>query len=303
MSAGAALLWRRQRVLWWLFGVNLAIGLLAAAPVRVQLRNIDSSIAASQSLYHEMNAFRLTEAIERPDGLPRAFFSGSALLTFVYFLFLVFAMGGVLESLTTDRTLRFGEFLGASAEYFWRMVRLLIVFGILIAPVAIALSGVDPLTEWLGNRSDWEKLGFWVTFAADAAALLIAVAARVWIDVAQVDAVAQDEPAVRRSFGRARRLLKGSFWRVYGALLTVQLLLAASTLLLLTIWVRLPHEAIGATFLIGEIIVVLWLGCRLWQKAIECAWYQERVAEEMVVIPVTSIAQEDGVTSLRDSDV
>lgn len=301
LSAGAALLWRQQRLLWWLFAVNLASGLLATAPVRAQLRILDSSMAASESLYHEMNLFRLAEAIRRPEGLGSAFFGGSALLMFAYFAFLVFAMGGVLECLSSDRTLRFGEFLRASAEYFWRMVRLLVVLGILVAPVVIALGGVDPLAEWLGNRSDWERLGFWVTLVADVLAVLIVMAVRVWIDVAQVDTVVRDEVAVRRSLGQAWRLLRGSWWRVYGAVIAVQVLLGVLSFLLLALWVKLPHEAVGSTFLIGEMIVVLWLGFRLWQKAVACAWYQERVAAE-VVVPMISATQEDaGVPSLRDS--
>ena len=37
LAAGAALVWRRQRVLWWVFAVNLVIGLLGAASARAQL--------------------------------------------------------------------------------------------------------------------------------------------------------------------------------------------------------------------------------------------------------------------------
>src|SRR5689334_5190376 len=108
ITAGASLLWRRQRVLWWLFAANLAVGILAAAPVRNQLRILDSSLAVSDSLYHSMNLYRLVEVISRPEGLPNAFYGGSLLLTIVYFAFLLFAMGGVLETLSMDRSLRFG---------------------------------------------------------------------------------------------------------------------------------------------------------------------------------------------------
>jgi len=284
ITAGASLLWRRQRVLWWLFAANLAVGILAAAPVFNQLRILDSSMAASESLYHRMNFYLLVEAISLPEGLPNAFYGGSMLLMVVYFAFLLFAMGGVLESLTLDRTLRFGEFLRASAEYFWRMVRLLIVFAIVVAPLAIAQSFVGDLTDWLGNHSDVEQLGFAVTVAIGTVVALVGMAVRVWIDVAQVDAVAQDQPAVRRSARRAWQFLRGGFWRIYGAVMGVQLLLIGITVLLLALWVGLPHEAIGGTLLIGELIALLWLGARLWQKAVECAWYQERVAAETAMV-------------------
>lgn len=277
------MLWRRQRVLWWLFGMNLAVGILASAPVRQQLRMLDRSMAASDSLYHHMDLSRMVEAMARPEGLPGAFYTGSGVLVFAYFFFLIFAMGGVLESLSLDRRMRFGEFLRASAEYFWRMVRLLIVFAILIAPLVIAQSSVGNLTDWLETRSDVEQLGFLVTLGIGVVLFLVAMAVRVWIDVAQVDAVAQDQVAVRRSLRQAWRMLRDGFWQLYGAVVAVQVLLMVITLLLFAVWERLPHEAIGGTFVIGEVIVVLWLGFRLWQKAVECAWYQERMAEERVV--------------------
>jgi hypothetical protein len=281
IAAGAGLLWRRQRVLWWLFGMNLATGIVATVPVRSQLRVLDGSIAASDSLYHQMNLFRLIEAVARPEGLPGAFFGGSVVLVAAYFFFLLFAMGGVLESFYSDRTLTFGEFLRASADFFWRMVRLLIIFGVLIVPLAIAQSSVSPLTKWLSNHSDSEQLGFWVTLGVGVVLALFGLAVRVWVDVAQLDAVAQDQPAVRRSMRRARLFLRGHFGRLYGAVLAVQLLLFGISLLLLLLWIKLPHEAIGLTFLIGEVIVLLWLGFRLWQKAVETAWYQQRVLAEM----------------------
>jgi hypothetical protein len=276
---GASLLWRRQRVLWWLFAANVVTGLLATAPVSAQLRMLDSSRFASDSLYHQMNLYRLTGMMFRPEGISPAFFSGSTLLVWAYFVFLLFAMGGVLESLYTDRTPSMGDFLRGAAEFFWRMVRLLIVFAVLSAPLLIAQNSVGDFTDWLSARSDSEQLGFWVTLAAAILLTLIGLAVRVWIDIAQLDAVAHDRRAVRRSLKNAWNLLRGSFARVYGAVLAIQFLLLALTLALLWIWLKIPHEGIGRTFLLGEVIVLLWLGFRLWQKAAETAWYHRRSAD------------------------
>jgi hypothetical protein len=291
IAAGASLLWRRQRVLWWLFAMNFAVGVVATVPVRTQLRALDSSMAARDSLYRQMNVFRLIEALSRPEGLPRAFYGNSVLVMFAYSLFLLFAVGGVLESFCRGRTLGFGEFLRVSAGYFWRMVRLLIVFAIVLIPLLAAHAGIQPLTEWIGSHSDSEQLGFWVKLALHLVVGFAFLAVRVWIDIAQIDCVAQDEIAVRRSLGRTRRLLYANFWRMYGAVTAVQVLLLTITFLLLLLWLRLPHEAIGGTFLIGELIVLLWLGFRLWQKAAETAWYQQRVLAEAQPV----VAAERGV--------
>jgi len=303
VARGAALLWRRQRVLWWLFAANFVTGFVASTMVRSQLRVLDTSRTASETLFHQMNVFRLTEMFTRPEGIPSAIFGGSMVLVFGYFLILLFTSGGVLESLYTDRPVRFGEFLGASSEFFWRMVRLLIFFALLLIPVLVAQSGVSPLTDWIGNHSDSEQLGFWVTLAIFAVLGLIAFAVRVWIDVAQIDCVAHQRRAVRHSLGRARRLLRGNFLRVYGSVVGIQLLLVAVSCLLLALWVKLPHEAVGTTFVIGQVVIVLWLASRLWQKAAETAWYHLRDVEELQSAPVVTAVDMDVATPLASTEL
>ena len=281
-AAGAALLWRRQRVLWWLWLANLAIGVLATAAVRAQLRVLDGSVVARDELYREMNYFRLTEAFARPEGLPNAFYGGSYVLILAYFVLLVFAMGGVLEAFCYDRPLQFAEFLRASAQFFWRMVRLLIAFALLMLPLAFAQNRLGDLSDWIGARSDREQLGFWITVALTLVLALVALLVRVWVDVAQVDAVAHDESAVRRSLARTRTMLRGSFLRVYAAVIAIQLLFIAITAGLFYLWLKVPHEWVGVTFALGQLGVLLGLAFRLWQKAVAAAWHEQSVAAEYV---------------------
>lgn len=297
---GAALLARCQRVLWWVFAIDFAAGLLASLPVRAQLAPLSSSIAAQQSLYHQMNVFRLQEMLMRPEVTPRVLFGNSVALGVIFFLVLLFAIGGILESFYLERVPRFGDFLRSSAGYFWRMVRLTIVFALLMIPVLAAQSGLDPLNDWIGNRSSSEQLHFWVRFGCMTALALIALAARVWIDVAQLDCVAHQRRAVRHSLGRARAMLRGNFFRVYGSVVAIQVLVAAITLALLWVWTKLPPEAIGRTFLLGEVIVLLWIGGRLWQKAAETVWYHQRDVAETPVFAEVNVSRQPSGLSVAD---
>lgn len=276
IRSGAALLWRCQRVLWWMFAADFAAGLLASLPVRAQLSSLNTSLTARDSLYHQMNVFRFQEALMRPDITPRVLFGNSVAVGIVFFLVLLFAIGGIIESLYMDRTPRFGEFLRSSAGYFWRMVRLTIVFALFMVPLLTAQSGIGPLTDWIANRTSYEPLNYVLPLFINLVLILLALAARVWIDVAQLDCVAHGRTAVRHSLGQARRLLKGNFLRVFGSVVAIQVLLAVITVALLWLWTKLPHEAIGLTFLIGEIIVLAWIGARMWQKAAEAAWFHQR---------------------------
>lgn len=289
---GAALLWRCQRVLWWVFAADFAAGLLASLPVRAQLSSLNTSIAARDSLYHQMNVFRFQEALMRPDVTPRVLLGNSVALGIVFFLVLLFAIGGILESLYMDRTPRLGDFLRSSAGYFWRMARLTIVFALLMVPLLAAQSGIGPLTDWVENRTSYEPLNFFLPFFINVVLILLALAARVWIDIAQLDCVAHERTAVRHSLGQARRLLKGNYLRVYGSVVAIQVLLAVLSVTLFWVWTKLPHEAIGLTFFIGEVIVLAWIGGRMWQKAAETAWFHQReVAVEPVFARAVSGAQ------------
>ena len=55
LRGGAALLWRRQRVLWWVFAANFALAWIASMPLRAQLAGLNGSIAARDFLYHNMS--------------------------------------------------------------------------------------------------------------------------------------------------------------------------------------------------------------------------------------------------------
>ena len=297
---GAALLWRCQRVLWWVFAVNLIAGLLASLPVRAQLAPLNTSIVARDSLYHQMNVFRLQELLMRPEITPRVLFGNSFALAAVFFLVLLFAIGGILEAMYMGRTPRFADFLRSSARYFWRMVRLTLVFAILMIPVLAAQSGLDPLNDWIGNRSSSEQLQFWVRFACMTVLALIAIAARVWVDIAQLDCVSHERAAVRHSLGRVRQLLRGNFLRVYGSVLAIQVLLAAVTVALLWVWTKLPHEAIGVTFVIGELIVLLWIGGRLWQKSAETVWFHQRDLADQRLVAAGAVSDQPSAVRVQE---
>ena len=46
------------------------------------------------------------------------------MFAFVFFVFMLFVTGGILESYRQDRRLTTGEFFAASGAFFWRFVRL-----------------------------------------------------------------------------------------------------------------------------------------------------------------------------------
>ncbi len=67
VAAGAALVWRRQRVLWWVFAVNLVIGLLGAAGARSQLNKLLQYSLAGEELAKGFDFGMFLELVSRPN--------------------------------------------------------------------------------------------------------------------------------------------------------------------------------------------------------------------------------------------
>ncbi len=279
VSGGLGLLWRRQSVLWWLFAVNLVMGFLASVPARVQLGFLDHTLAAD-ALYHHFDITRFVEVLMKPEVNASVALSGSLGLALAYFLLALFLTGGVLEVYYTDRHASTGEFFRACGEYFWRLARLMLLFGLALVPLLIINGALSNWTQKLSNESPHEQLGFWTRMAGLLLLLLAAMALRLWFDLAQVHVLAENETAVRRSLARVWRLPR--LRRMYAIFVAINLCGFAVIVGLFLLWIREPHARVGLSLLLGELMALAWLATRLWQRAAEVLFYQKaRAAGEL----------------------
>jgi hypothetical protein len=97
-----------------------------------------------------------------------------------------------------------------------------------------------------------------------------------WFDMAEIIAVANDERRMHRALRRAARLL----WNNFFSLLWLYLRIALVGLLLFAIGLRvwmmdLSPQSIILAFLLSQLMILLWVGTRLWQRASEALWYRE----------------------------
>ena len=56
---GAHLLWRRQRVLWWLYGINLFLGLIGTLPTANNIGAVLNHSLAAEHLVKGFDVFSL----------------------------------------------------------------------------------------------------------------------------------------------------------------------------------------------------------------------------------------------------
>src|SRR5437868_7281960 len=140
LSQGAGRVWRHQRVLWWLFVVNLILAALGTVSVGSRLARVADHSLYSDRLYHGFDLFAFIELAGNPEVSLWSKFSGSILFSVVFFVFILFLIGGILETYRTDRKLPAGACFEACGTYFWRWVRLLVWFLIVLVPIRILAS-------------------------------------------------------------------------------------------------------------------------------------------------------------------
>jgi hypothetical protein len=278
VAAGASLVWRHQRVLWWVFAVNFILGLIGAAPAYQRLQEVLGHSLAGRPLTNGFDFGMFLELVRVPESNLFGSHASSLHVAFLFFLFMLFVTGGILTVYREDRKLKTGEFFGASGAFFWRFVRLtlfsLIPFGIL----GFGLWGIDKLSDRIGDRAVAAQTGFYILLAGAIVITLLLLFTRLWLDIAQVRAVTQDEhrmwPNLWKAFGISRRNVPTLF-RIYLCISGVAWVTLAAGLFL---WTKLPPIATPVTFLLLEFIIVMQLLTRLWQRASAVTWYRRHAA-------------------------
>jgi len=279
--AGAGLVWRRQSVLWWIFLVNLILAGMGAAVFMQQVSPALDHSLESQAFVHGFNPITLSTLLMEVRGLGGAGAASGCLIA-VFFVFMLFVEGGVLEVYRLDRRLTKGEFFEASGRFFWRFVRLLILLLLALIPAGILNGLATRASHAMDEKSPSPVPGIWVRLAGLLLVLFLMQAVRLWFDMAQVRAVAEDERAIRRSLARAFKFTLGNFGSLYWLYLRISIVAWLGMALLLWIWDRLVRpEWIGVSFLMTQLMLLSWLGTRLWQRAGETLWYQRRFPVEV----------------------
>ncbi len=288
IAAGFRLLWRRQRVLWWIFVVNVICGGLGTVPGFLRLRHALGHNLASQPLTNRFDLGMLEELFRLPDVSLGRFTTTSYLFAFVFFLFMLFVTGGVLETYREDRRLTAGEFFAASGGFFWRFVRLLLLSIIPFVIVGMVYQALNKAADGIGDHAIADQVGIFLGWGATLVFLLLALAVRLWFDIAQVRAVAQNEPRMWRNSWRAWRITWHDFGRLYRMYFAIALVAWITLAVGLVIWAELPATATGAVFVILELVMFAQIATRLWQLASAMTWYQQH--PDMMPVAVADLA-------------
>jgi len=273
---GAHLLWRRQRVLWWLYGINLFLGLIGTLPTANNIGAVLNHSLATEHLVKGFDVSFVVELAAQPSHPLPAGAPASLLMAVAFFVLWLLFEGGILEAYRRDSKLTTSEFFEACGRMFWRFVRLLICMLIALAPIVIIARAVKGWSDRLANDAPHAMMGFWVEVAGILVVALLLIAVRLWFDMAQVHAVAENESAMGRALAHSLKLTLANFTTLFWIYLRISLIAWIFSAAALWGWIKVVRpEWIGVSFLLGQAVLLVWLGTRLWQRASETLWYAQ----------------------------
>jgi hypothetical protein len=281
--AGAALVWRHQRVLWLVYIANLLLAFVGTRAAVDRTGEILNHSLAADRLVHGFSLGAYYE-LKLHSNLPFSAWRPMMIYSSILFvLFMLFATGGVLAAYYEDRRLTAGAFFQSCGEHFWRFLRLMVWFAIALIPVGILMGLAGVLYRRVDRQSISPFPAVHIFEVAAVIIVLLLMCVRLWFDMAQVIAVAEGEENMRRALKSSANLLRHNFGSLFWLYLRISLLGWIGFWLGMHVWMEhLGPEATRAAFLVSQATIVFWLAVRLWQRASEAIWYRQRPAALVV---------------------
>ncbi len=282
---GFSLVGRHQRLVWWIFFVNLFLGFLASIAPRLDFHSsLDNSLYSSQ-LNRQFDVTVFIELLSRPEVSLGPAIAGSAVLGVIFLFYMLFLSGGILSVYTDDRKLSRGEFFESCGTFFWRMFRLLLC-SIIPFAIAVALfSRLQSVSGKMASNAAWELQGFLVQVVGSLLCLLLVLFVRAWFDVAQARTIREDVRGMFFLTWRTFLLTLRNAPRLVFTYLFITLLGAILALGAWFLWLNIAHSSMASSWLLLELLTLFFVGLRLWQRAAAVLWYENYAELHPAFVP------------------
>jgi hypothetical protein len=286
-SSGAGLVWKWQRLVWWVFAVGLILSLVGT---RGMLDRVAGSIdhrMASSRLADGFDVSAIVALASTPEAPLQVTQSGSASTGIIFFIFMLFTTGGIIATYVRDERPDVGNFFEACGYHFWRFFRLTIYLLIALIPVGIVGAIAAAANNSIDEKSISPMPAVHFAEVASVVVLFLLMVVRLWFDMTQVIAVAEDEKRMHKALRLSAVLVAKNFFSLFWLYLRISLVSWLLMGLALYVWMaKLSPTSNIAAFLISQLAILFWIGTRLWQRASEAQWYREYRAAVEVRQPV-----------------
>jgi hypothetical protein len=280
--SGAGLVWKWQRLVWWLFAVCLIFGFYSTQEMTERASARLNHSTAAQRLVHGFDVSAIINLTQLPDSPLEI--QGHTMVHFsiLFVVFMVFVTGGILAAYVLGEKPTTTAFFEAAGHHFWRFFRLLIYLAIVLLPIAGLVAASHAMFTHIDEQSISPYPADHFAEASAVVILLLLIVVRVWFDMAQIIAVADDEKKMHRALRRAFGLLRRNFFSLLWLYLRVSIIAWALFAFGLHLWMyRLNPQSNVAAFLVSQLMILTWIGTRLWQRASEAIWYRNYQASQV----------------------
>ena len=276
---GAQLVRRHLRLAVWIFVVNLILAWMGSAPARTAFSPLLDHSLASKQLVEHFDIGAMIELLREPSIQVHSFQTASLHFSLVFLIYMIFINGGVLTVYREDRKLTKAEFFEMSGGYFWRTVRLVLLSCIPFAILGGFYSALSDSSERLTDNAANAHTGFWVLVVGCLILWIMTTFVRAWFDLAQSMTVAHNERGMLRVSWRALILSLRNAGILTTAYLSIHMAGIILMVLLSAIFIYVPHASFRLSFFVLQVVVIVDIVVRLWQKAACMSWLENRPAD------------------------
>jgi hypothetical protein len=287
LSGGWHRVARNKRYIIWFYVLNLALACLGAGSFSNQAHDYLDHSLMFERLVHGFDVGVLYEMFAQPEfGPTHASRVAGLHFALLFFIATALFLPGVLQGYASTYRSPREDFFRACGRNLWRFIRLMIVAGIAMGAVAGALFGLHGALERQAAESANELLMPEVQFAGLAVIFLVMTALRIWFDLAETDIVLSDQREVRKSIGLGFRHTWRDLGRLLGSYLVTTIVAALILLLGLWVWMKfVPPASVGGAIVVSQLILLLLLIPRFWQRGIAVSYYLQSMVEPVAVQP------------------
>jgi hypothetical protein len=298
---GLFLVWRHQRLVWWIFFVNLVVGFLASlAPSTVLHPLLDKSLY-SEEMSKRFDATVFVELLSKPEVSTAPWMAGSLAAGLIFLFYMLFVSGGIIATYHQDRKRSGGQFFESCGDFFWRMVRLLLWSIIPFAIVFGLAAVVQRVSGKMASDAPREMQGFFVQVGGSFLCLLLALFVRAWFDLAQARTVIDGVRGMRILTFRSFVLALRNSPRLVSIYLTITIVAGIGVFAAWSLWLRIPHGSFGGCWLLLELLTLVLVGIRLWQRAATVVWYENYAKVHTAPLPLPVVPPAPATTELVEA--
>jgi hypothetical protein len=280
LSAGARIARRNQRYVIWFYLLNLTLASFGAAAFRNQAHAILDHSLYADKLLHGFHIIVLLEMLALPGfGSTNASTMSAFYFTLLFFFATLVILPGVLKAYGSDHRLPRDEFYRTCGVNVWRFVRVFLFFVIIAVPISGILFAAQSELAKAAQQTSNERLPFFTHLVCLGIAFVVLTAIRVWFDLAQTEIVVRDQSRVRKSLASAYRSMKGHRAHLLGSYIVIAFIALLSLFCGFWLWIKVvPSASVLGAFVVSQVILLVWLAARFWQRACAVAFFLERAS-------------------------